>query len=504
MIRSTTTFFLSLLGSLLLWSCCPEDPFVATKTPVIPVDSAKQAFLRVVIVDPGIEPVEVRVDAEPLFSRAIGHLNYPDTVYNAEFWPVDTAGTQLSFVPSGGTPIATKAMKFPKGSYQTAYLFQENGQYQIMVTWDTPTAKPSLSEVRYRIVNLTKETPTVDIAFKDSQSGSEFKVDGLGFGDTTAILTQTSAFQKELRVTESGTGKEIVVLPSVLLPGESVVTIVMAGQLRPRGDEKFMFFNVFTDSRLNNRTDLYGSLPISLELLAVRFVNLMGFADSTLDLSFEDKIYGCDFPDCFRRNLPGQSNTVIAVAPLGTDTQFSEKGYFFLSKLLDIATAYRVEIHRLEFYDTSVPQSILIEKQPFPSQASRRYTVVAYGPFNTAEAKAATLVDRTTPPSQGMANVRFFHGAYKSLMNERLQIRISGATGPAMNYGQAPEALTEFMSVGATSSATVEVLNGSGTVVHTQSGVELKGGKTYTAFLSEGPRGNGLFLKALAEDVVPE
>lgn len=507
MTRSIPTIFLSLLGSLLFWSCCPEDPFVATKIPVIPEDSAKKAYLRVIIIDPDITPVDVAIDGEAMFTSPVGHLDYPEDIYEAQFWPVDTAARELTFTVPGDSPLATAPISCPTGSYQTAYLFKnEGGQHQILLTSDNPKSVPGISEVRYRIVNLARQSPTVDILFKDQSSGKEFKVEDLGFGDTTAILTQTSSLQKELKVVNSDTGEEIIVLPNVLLPGSSVVTLVMAGELRPRGDDKFFFFNIFTDSRLDDKTDLYGSLPLPLELVAVRFVNLVGYADSTLDLAFEDKLYGCDYPECFRRNLPKQNEAVIAVAPLGTDPQYAEKGYFFLSKLLDIANMFRVEVHRLEFYDTGDKQTILVSKQPFNSRASGRYTFVAHGPFVADAARAgATIIEDLTPaPAPGMANVRFFHGAYSSFPDEELQIRINGQTGPQMAYGQAPSPEGMFMTTGASGSATVQVLDESGAVVHTQNAVEFKAGKTYTVFLSEGPDGSGLFLKPLAEDVVPE
>ena len=505
MTRSIPTILLSLLGSILFWSCCPEDPFVATKIPVIPEDSAKQAYLRVIIIDPDITPVNVAVDGEAMFTAPVGHLDYPEEVYEAQFWPVDTAARELTFAAPGETPLATTAISCPTGSYQTAYLFKDDiGQHQILLTNDNPKSVPGISEVRYRIVNLARQSPTVDILFKDQSSGKEFKVEDLGFGDTTAILTQTSSLQKELKVVNSNTGEEIIALPNVLLPGSSVVTLVMAGELRPRGNDKFFFFNIFTDSRLDDKTDLYGSLPLPLELVAVRFINLVGYADSTLDLALEDKLYGCDFPECFRRNLPKQNEAVIAVAPLGTDPQYAEKGYFFLSKLLDIANMFRVEVHSLEFYDTSDKQTVLVSKQAFDSKPSGRYTFVAFGPFDQSQAQATIVEDLTPAPAAGMVNVRFFHGAYASFPSEKLQIRISGQTGPLMEYGQAPSPQSMFMTTGPTASANVQVLDESGAVVHTQNAVEFKADKTYTVFLSEGPDGNGLFLKPLAEDVVPE
>lgn len=504
MTRISLTAFLCLFGALFLWSCCPEDPFVATNQPDIPLDSAKQAFLRVVVADPDITPVNVLVDGENTFSSPIGYFDYPEAVYEAQFWPVDTAATELSFAMPDGSIVAATSVSFPKGSYHTAYLYRQNGMHRIIVTTDNPTAGPDIGSVRFRIVNLSLESPTVDITFRDKQSGEEFIVDDLGYGDTTAILTQTAALQKELYVTESGSGRRIIALPSVLLPGGSVLTLVMTGRLRPRGDEKFLFFNNFTDSRLDAQNGLYGSLPLALELTALRFVNLVGYADSTLDLTLKDTRFGCDFPDCFRRNFPGQPDAVIDVAGLGADPAKAEKGYFFLSTLLYKSIPYRVEVHSLDISVTSQRQTVLVPEKPFDLESSKRYTVVAFGEFDESRADAVTIFDRTPPPPAGQVNVRFFHGAFEGLRNEQLQARVNGVTGPMMSYGTSPDPITDSYTVSPSPTGTIEILDESGTVVHTETNVEFRADKTYTIFLSRGPAGNGLQVKAVSDDVVPE
>lgn len=502
MIRSFTTLFLSLVGSLLLWSCCPEDPFIPTK-PDIPFDSSKQAYLRVIIADPDVEPLNVLIDGDTLFSAPLGFFDYPQEVYEAQFWPVDTAARQLSFVAPGGNELATTAVTLPKGSYHTAYLYRDGTTDKIILTSDNPKASVQNDQVRYRIVNLSLESPEVDIIFTDKSSGNQYTVSNLGYGDTTDFLTQPAALQKELLVRESGTNREIIGIPSVLLPGGGIVTLVMSGRLRPRGDEKFIYFNNFTDSRLDNETNLYGGLPFGVELTSLRFINLVGYADSTLDLALEDKRYGCDFPECFRRNFPGQERSVITVGPLGIDPAFAEKGYFFLSTLLYTEFPYRVEVHSLDIGNTNGRQTVLVERKPLPVEANRRYTVVAFGPFVQGQADAVTIFDRTPAPPAGQINARFFHGAYQTLQSQKLRLRIGGTTSPAMSYGESPDPFTQSFTLPATSSATVEVLNEAGTVVHTETGVQLSANKTYTIFLSRGPDGNGLLVKAVSDDVVP-
>lgn len=502
MTRSIALLLAGLLGSLLLWSCCPEDPFIPSK-PDIPIDSSKLSYLRVVIADPDVPRLNVLIDDEEIFETPLGFFDYPDTVYEAQFWPVDTAARTLTFAVPDGPVIASMPVSLPKDSYHTAYLFRDGGGHRIILTTDDPKASPPIDQVRYRIVNLSLETPSVDIIFTDKSSGQQSIVSNLGYGDTTAILSQTAALQKELVVKESSSGTSIISIPSVLLPGGSVVTLVMTGRLRPRGDEKFIYFNNFTDSRLDNETGLYGGLPLALELTALRFVNLVGGSDSTLDLTLEDTRFGCAFPDCFRRNFPNQQDAVINVASLGGTPALAERNYFFLSTLLYSELPYRVEVHRLDVSNTSERQTVLVDRKPFQIEPSRRYTVVAFGPFVPGQADAVTIFDRTPAPPSGQVNARFFHGAHQTLQNQKLRLRINGVVGPEMSYGEAPDPLSDFFTIPASGSATVEVLNESGSVVHTQTGVEFRADRTYTIFLSRGPAGNALLLKAVSDEVVP-
>lgn len=501
MIRSLSGPFVLLLSALLFAACCPEDPFIPTNDNPTPIDSTKTSFLRVIIADPNIDPVNVTLDGEPLFSQSLGFFDYPEDIYEAQFWRVDSGTSELAFTIPGQSPLATQSITLQDGSYHTAYLFLDGSQYKILLTTDDPTNKPGPANVRYRIVNLAVGAPTVDVRFANDPP----VVQNLAYGDTTEILTRTAGFVSGgMTVTESQSDRVIFQVADILLSGDAVITLVLGGKLRPLGDERLVFLSIFQDSRFSSETQLYGGLPLPFELLALRFINLIPTGDSTLDLTLYDEQFGGDFPQNFRRNFPNQREATINVAPLGTDSARSQKGYFFLSTFLYTALPYRVEITNQASVGTTGIQTVLVPRVEFPIQSNRRYTVVAYGPFAAGQAKAVTIFDRVPPPSAGQVGLRFFHGDYQAHQTEQLQIRVNGMTSPLMSYGEAPDPLTQSFEAPAGSGVSVDVLNPSGFVIHTESGVNLKAGTSYTFFLSRGPSGTDLELTPIAEEVIPQ
>ena len=500
MIRSLVSLTLCSLSAFWFISCCPEDPFVPTRPPVV-IDSAKQTYLRFVIADPNLDPVDITVNGESVFPQPLGFFEYPEKVYEAQFWPVDTGTSELAFTLPGGTPVATTTITLPQGTYHTAYLYREGDDHRILVTADDPTNKPGNSNVRYRIVNLAVGAPTVDVQFADEPP----VVEDLAYGDTTEIFTRRAGFiDGGLTVTESTSGRVIFDVADILLSGDAVVTLVLGGKLRPLGDERMIFLGILQDSRYDPLTELYGYIPLPFELLALKFVNIVSSGDSTLDLTLYDQQYGGDFPDNFRRNFPGQRNATIQVAPLGAPEEESQKGYFFLSTFLYTALPYRIEVTDPSNPGGIQPQTVLVPRVEFPIQSNRRYTVVAYGPFAQGQAQAVTIFDRVPAPPQGEAGLRFFHGDYGTNRTEELRIRINGDVSPQMSYGEAPDPLAQSFNATAGSGLSISLLNEAGTVIHTENNVTLKPGATYTIFLSRGPDGSGLLLTPVSEEVVPE
>ena len=399
MIRSLVSLTLLFLTTLGFFSCCPEDPFVPTREP-IPIDSSKQTFLRVVIADPNIDPLNITLDGENIFSEslALGFFEYPEDVYEAQFWPVDTGTSELAFALPGQGPLASTTVTLPTNTYHTAYLYRDGNEYNILVTTDDPTNKPSSSEVRYRVVNMAIGAPTVSVQFADDPP----VVEDLAYGDTSTILQRSAGFiDGGMKVTDTRSGKVIFQVSDILLSGGAVITLVISGKLRPLGDERLVFLGIFQDSRFDDETNLYGGLPLPFELLALKFVNIVSSGDSALDLTLYDGQFGGGFPDNFRRNFPGdpgQLGAVICIPPLGTDPSKSQKGYFFLSTFLYTELPYRVEVTNTLGKGNTEPQTVLVPRVEFPIEANRRYTVIAYGPFISGEAKAVTMFDRVPPP----------------------------------------------------------------------------------------------------------
>src|SRR5690606_13968839 len=124
------TGFAVLLG-LVIGSCCPEDPFVPTPPSVVP-DSSRQAYLRIVVADFDLAPVYVELDSSRLFCAPLAAFDYPEDVYEAQYWPVDTASSSISFVRTNGSVLVSENISLKKNSYQTAYLYRKpSGEYDV-------------------------------------------------------------------------------------------------------------------------------------------------------------------------------------------------------------------------------------------------------------------------------------------------------------------------------------------------------------------------------------
>ena len=505
MIRSVVSLTLLLLSAFWFFSCCPEDPFVPTRPPV-PVDPSKQALLRIVIADPNIDRLNITLGGENIFPNALalGFFEYPEDVYEAHFWRVDTGTNELAFALPGQEPLASTSVTLQKGTYHTAYFYSDGGEHKILLTTDDPTNKPDNGYVRYRIVNMAVGAPSASVQFANDPP----VVENLAYGDTSETLERTAGFiNGGMKVTETQSEKVIFQVSGILLSGGTVITLVIAGKLRPLGDERLVFLGIFQDSFFDEEMNLYGGLPLPFELLALKFTNLVSSGDSALDLTLYDPRFGGEFPDNFRRNFPGQpgqKDAVLNVAPLETDSPDSQRGYFFLSTFLYNKLPYRIEVTNPSEVGGTGPQTVLIPRVEFPIQADRRYTVIAYGPFAVRQASAVTMFDRVPPPPSGQTGLRFFHGDYLDHRSEQLRIRVNGKLSPPMSYGKAPDPMNETFTASASSSLSVDLLDESDSVVHTENGINLKEGTTYTLFLSRGPDGSNLLLTAVSEEVIPE
>lgn len=513
------TSILSLACVLLtLGSCCPEDPFAPTPPDVV-VDSSRQAYLRVVVGDFNLQPVRARLDGEPLFCAPLGAFDYPEEVYEAQYLPVDTAGSAITFTRIDGSVVASRQISLKKNSYQTAILYRTvSGGHDIILTSDNPTSTPGTGRLRFRVVNLVENAPAINVFFQDNNNlADSLAINNLGYGDTTGYLIQTNGVlpdAKRMVVTESATGNQIIEIPKIIFFGDAVNTLFMVGKIDPTGDQDFIFLNAMQDSRsvaaaptycqqtvsLLPGTLLYGTLPIQLKFTALRFLNAVSSGGSTLDLSLKSQ-FGQDFPQSFRRNFPGQES-VIQIPPLGSGNAREIRPYFFLSTLLERSYPFRVEEHIAPAFDAGTIQPIIVDEKPFEVEGGLRYTVIAYGPFERGKAGSVLLIDRTPTPPPGSAGIRFFHGSHGVQQSRDLRLKVNGVLGPAMRYGDGVNSRTESFVVPPSGGSVLEVLDPDLNVITRQTGVNIDAGKTYLVILSRGPQGDRYELTAIDDDVV--
>ena len=503
---------------LTLGSCCPEDPFSPTPPPIV-VDSSRQAYLRVVVGDFDLQPVRARLDGTPMFCAPLGAFDYPEEIYEAQYLPVDTSSSILSFTRTDGSVVASRAVSLPKNTYHTAFLYRNRaGEHEIIITEDDPTATPGVGQIRFRVVNLVVNAPNIDVLFQDNANTSDsLVIRNLGYGDTTEFLLQSNGRAPEFKkmvVTESATGNSILTLPRIAFFGDAVNTLVMVGRIDPTGDQDFLFLNALQDSPFKTTPPtycdvtvpllpgnrLYGLIPIPVKIAALRFLNATSSGSETLDLALKSQ-FGAPFPQNFRRNFPGQES-VIQIPALGTGNPNESLPYFFLSTLLESSYPFRVEKHIAPAFDAATVQPILVDAQDFDVVGGLRYTVIAYGPNNPGEAGAVLLIDRTPTPPAGMAAIRFFHGAHGAQQGNDLRLRVNGTLGPAMSYGDAIDARAESFIVSPSSGSRLEVIDPDQNVIATAENVRIEAGKTYLVVLSRGPNGDRFEVSVIDDSVV--
>jgi hypothetical protein len=282
---------------------------------------------------------------------------------------------------------------------------------------------------------------------------------------------------------------------------------VLTGNATPGIDEPFLSCHAFQENVKSTGDPLYGAPPFRITFAALRFVNLVASGDALLDVTFYAPYKDFRQNGNFRRNLIDQPQATEGVASLGLPGQPEDRRYFYLSLFLKQDYPFRVEHHQTDGLGNNADagtgvyrkQDVLVGREELALQANRRYSIVAYGPYEKGKARSAVLIDNTPAPPAGMAQVRFFHGAF-GYEGQKLRIRIDGGTSNLMGYGEVPSGTNSF-SVPAGSGKTIELLSESGEVLKALNLRELKAGMAYTVYLSRGPRGDEIYLHALPEDV---
>lgn len=505
--RILTAALALLVLALGLSACSPEDPFVPTR-PSDTADLYKGAFLRVIHAAPDAPTVDVLVDGEKFFAAPQGYLDFQENNNNGRYYPVSDTAQLIAFT-SGGTTIGQAALSLNRDGYHTAYLYgNQSSGYHILVTADSIFVDAgSARSSRYRVVHLSPDAPDIDV--KQDSVNTQPVIRGLSYGSASSYISSKPYFPvgTGMWIYYAGTDSVLRAFtpPYITLPPNATFTLVLTGNASPSGEESFLFFSAFQENLKGGNSQLYGSPPFNITFAAMRFVNLVASGDSLLDVTLYDNDPKYQANDNFRRNLIDQSRALESVASLGLPGQPADRRYFYISLLLKQDYPYRVEYHQpynppTEFEGVLRRQDVLVGRKELTLQPNRRYSIVAYGPYETGKAKSAVLVDNTSTPPPGMAQVRFFHGAFGApYESSSYRVRIAGVNTSLMRYGEVP-AGTNSVSV-PVSAGTIDLVDESGATVSTMNLRELEPGMAYTVFLSRGPFGNELFMHALPEDV---
>lgn len=508
---------------LLLGGCSPEDPFVATRQDTIRLQDV--SFLRVIHASSDDIAVTVRLDTVGLFGNAPQrYLYFARPGNEGKYYPVDTAASQISFLNSSGSVVATAPVRFRRGAFYSAYLYGPRDQMRVLLTTDTvaPPDRNSATPSKIKLVNLVPDSPPLSLRFGDASVNPILRDVAYGTSSNYAPSRVIETGTVDLSIIDATSGSVLYTLQKsfVFITAGATYCLVVSGKIRPTGNESFLAVAAFNESAFDTRDSLFGAAPFRYFFAAVRLVNLVP-GDSTLDVTFYDANAEFAANDHYRRTLytgtPGTLDSVHTLghpglAGAGYDNFFGE--YRVLGYNVNRDLRFRVEYHQpwqpgqpggSNPYDYR-RQDIFAPDTSFLFEESKRYTILAYGPYQQASApglgRRTVMMDDTPPPPPGMAQVRLFHGGYGDpVQSQELRIRIAGSSTPiGSRYGIPPPG---FASVAVpVGSVVVEIIDAGGTVVHTQtmSDTPLEAGKSYTMFLSRGVGGNDLFLYALSEE----
>lgn len=494
----------ALLGGVMMMvmlaSCSPEDPFYPTAPPV---EITGAAYLRIVHAAadaPAVTPVL----GGKVFRGEVSFLSYRAGVNEAKYYPADTTSKVLAFLAGTGA-LASAPVKLEAGRFYTAYLYGNSPDYGVLVTSDTIQPNPTVTEVKLRVVNLSPDSPPVDVWFTGNPTPVARNV-SYGTASAYNLRSLTGLGRPGVTIVRSQTQDTILAFPvnQIFLPGSAVLSLVLTGFSQPAGEQSMLTMAAFIDNGYDPESELFGGLPLKLEFAGIRAVNLMPTGDTkSLDVSFYDRDYFIKYGglnDGYRRNYPGQDSILYIPSHGFLDRRV--EGYFLQSAS---KTEYVYRIEYATAPNNIDPQPMAAGPDTLRVEPNKRYTIVAFGPDST---KASGAIDyaRTVwlrdnvpaPSSNGVVRVRFFHGGFGEHESQALTIRINGLSTPAMRYGQEPTAADAIeVSAGAT---TVELLDPSGTVLLSTT-FNLIGGKTYTIFYFRGRYGDVHIMRAVADDL---
>lgn len=515
MLRTIGFASLVVIG-LLLGSCSPDDPFTPTPKPGDTVVSLKgKSFLRVVHASPDAPDATVSLAGQPLFGNTPQRYLYFQTNTNeAKYYPVDTTGASgktLAFL-SNGTLVAQQTVRLDSGAYYTAYLYGVSGDYRILFTSDTLFPTPAIDSARYRIIHLSPDAGAVDVTVGEKKESATLVLTNLQYGQASSYVRSKAYLLGQgtgLFVLDAGTNNSLFDLPApfVNLPGTAVFTIVMTGNAKPKGEQPFLFFNLFQENRGPDNNKIYGGLPFRIDFGAVRTINLAATGDSTLTTTFYDpnRLSKYVKNEYYRRDFT-VSQDVVYNRPhweLVFDSDGKKAYYFLLSLLFRRDWPYRIEIHQpLQYPDIlfNYFPPLVDGPQPLTMEPNNRYTIYVSGPFDTTKARSTVVRDNLPVPSGGNARLRFFHAGFKD-STKALQLRVSGMNTPLQSYAVSPGNTVAASVQVPSGTITAQVLDASGNVLASRNGITLQAGNSYMLAYSNDKDGNGKVISVIPEEV---
>jgi len=507
-----------LLLALTLGACTPDDPFIPSPRPQDTVDLNTVAFLRVVHASPDAPDAVFTVDTTTMFGGAPQKYLYFD-VNQAKYYPVDTTATgRTSHIAfrNGGSVVADASVTMKQGMYYTAYLYGIKGDYHVLFTTDTLLPNPPADSARYRIVHFSPDSPEFDIKEGADREHAATVVSGLAYGHASSYVRSVEhpiGAGTGLYIDKAGTDNEVIGVdpPFIVLPGGAVFTIVLTGNSQPKGNDPLIFLNLFQENRTpSSRDKLYGGLPIPIQFSGLRLINLVAGGDTTsLDVTFLDNLLQDKYirNEYYRKDMT--NSQWVVRHKFYTELQRANEEpippYFLLSLLLRNSYPFEVEIHNNYFanFDDYLfgYQTRLVDGPiPLDMEKNQRYTIYAYGPFDTTKAKATVVHDNTPLPTAGFTRLRFFHGSFRD-STLRLSLKIGSATSPQMSYGGAPDGVLGSFEVPA-GTYSVQVVDQQGNTIHTQDNVAIDPDKTYMMAFSNGSNGDIRVVSAIPEEII--
>jgi hypothetical protein len=188
--------------------------------------TATQAMVRVLHAVPGAGPVDVFIAGE----RAFGDAGYGDV---SPYTPVAANAQKLTVYPPNpdvalpkGTKLLDTSINFTPDMTYTLVLLNQSGKLAALSIPDD-TSPPDAGLVKVRLVHLSPDAPSVDVAL----SGLGVQFAGVSYG-TAVAYNQVKPGTYVATVHPAGKTSTVLLVPGLVLQKGHVYTIFLLGQLK--------------------------------------------------------------------------------------------------------------------------------------------------------------------------------------------------------------------------------------------------------------------------------